>query len=349
MVDFLASDVLQTGEEELDLAKIFSFWKKRDPVAAAAENAGEDFLKLIFLLENTGVVQIIADVAEDADFPKKVFVPANAEKDTFEKSVWHPSLIFAASELTAEDRLFLHCINDWMNSRHTDATQKVPLEERSFDIFGDERVLGDLYHSNNDIFSYLSLSDLRCYDLRPQLVWTQDHLASTLDVLVVETSSAYDSFCRYNAEHHIWRGVVFGQGNNFNWLHEGLQDVLGVTKSQRALYLGDISPESVLLLSKIMEQYPDQVLVPYFEFYDRMLRVGQKRVGCPGGRLPTDLVKRTEKMFPVMAPQFLSLWQQKMIVPLACLGYERLIRDQIAAPKGTLHWHRDDDYSNYRS
>lgn len=348
IADRIAVELVASGKPELRLTDVYGCWQRLDPKLAQSEGAGDLFLKLIFLLQANGAIQFPEKHQPYDPLPNTVLIPENIEKSLSVKSGWHPSLIFAAEKISAEDRLFLHCINDWMNARHTDRTQKVPIDERSFDIFGDERVLSDLYQASNDIFSFISLSDLRCYDLRPQLVWKQDPKGATLDVLVVETAAAYDSFCRYNAEHHIWRGVVYGQEEQFQWLHEGLQDVLGMTRSQRALYLGDITPASITLLAKVSQDYPDQVLVPYYEYYDRMLELDRKREETSLSRLGPVLIQSVHKMFPVQAEKILKMWQGKHIIPLACLGYERLIERQVAAPKGTLHWHRDDDYSNYR-
>jgi hypothetical protein len=119
----------------------------------------------------------------------------------------------------------------------------VPLKERSLEIFGDEKRLDDLYRGSA-LFAdnRLTLSSLRCVAVPEPLPWTRGK-ATDGPLLILENVATWDSYRRWNIEHELFSGIVYGGGNRFIdsvlWLRDIFADVGGL---RRVLYFGDVDP-----------------------------------------------------------------------------------------------------------
>ncbi|MFP3942786.1 MAG: Wadjet anti-phage system protein JetD domain-containing protein [Alphaproteobacteria bacterium] len=268
--------------------------------------------------------------------PNSVALPGKPGSPTAQERVsWAPELLFAASIRHPSALAALRAINAWMrDTRHAELID-VPTTERSLEIFGDEKRLDTLRDSGADTLfnGRLKLSDLRCYRVPPLLVWEAQQ-SPYPDILIVENSSAYDSFRRFNKEAKLWRAVVYGSGAAFLRSHEGLDVVIRHCRAQRLLYFGDLDPEGVRILFKVTEArkscgLPD--IVPHPGLYRALIQRRAVRHAENGPEINSRTAEALKTLLPGEADKVLSLWRQGVVLPQEGMGYAALRGDPAAA------------------
>jgi hypothetical protein len=240
----------------------------------------------------------------------------------------------------------LQAVNVWMqNTRHAQIVD-VPTTERSLEIFGDEKRLDTLRDSGADtLFNRrLRLSDLHCYRVPPRLVWEAQQSPHP-NILIVENSSAYDSFRRFNKEAKLWRAVVYGAGNAFLRSHEGLSEVLDRSQAERLLYFGDLDPEGIHILFKVVQArrslgMPD--ILPHSGLYCALVRRRATRYVEAGVQLSRITERSLRTLLAEAAGEVLALWRQGYVLPQEGLGYAILRENPATA---AAHLDRTDPVS----
>ncbi len=86
----------------------------------------------------------------------------------------------------------------------------VPVKERSYEIFGNEKMLERVLEGQLGYEGRLTLEILRCY--RVPLVPVHRVFTDGTDVIIVENEATFDSVSRWNAEHSKFRMVIYGRG-----------------------------------------------------------------------------------------------------------------------------------------
>lgn len=198
-------------------------------------------------------------------------------------------------------------VSDWLLA-NTQTQLRVPLKERSLEIFGDEKRLDSLREGQTLFGGRLRLDTLRTFVVSPPLPYRVAQTTSR-GILVVENHCSFWSFGEWNAHAGRWRAVVYGAGNGFAGAADSLMQVcseLGLLTSSGSLdspgtpsassptadlqppsplrleYLGDLDPKGVRIpldfnLSMTSRGRRDLCVVPLLSAYRGLLARGTRR------------------------------------------------------------------------
>lgn len=196
-----------------------------------------------------------------------------SKRPRMEGIAWPPELKFAASLKSISHQDSLLAIRDWLASGGRKAG-RVPLKERSAEIFGDEKKLDRLLKT--DLFAPGALNPdiLRCYPVYPDLIWEKgDPSAPT--VLIIENSNTYHSFCRWNTKSNGYAACVYGNGFMIHHTYLGLRQVLLETNPSALIqYFGDLDVSGIRIptdLTHIMQKNGLPIVGPAEKWYEALL------------------------------------------------------------------------------
>jgi hypothetical protein len=213
--------------------------------------------------------------------PVWVLKPARtkpAEVDT-RRRVYPSRLEAAAALATRPDEVeLLNRVADWL--RDHPAAIPVPMEERSLDLFGNEKILGEKVETRLFTSGALTLDLLACH--RTPIPLPSQHIFGTgpTRLLVCENRAAYYSIitaCRalpFEARPDLH--VAFGGGNQFSVGHAEIAFLDPVPT--RALYCGDLDQAGIEIAVRAAAASTGiPVLEPATAHYDWMLRHGRQQ------------------------------------------------------------------------
>lgn len=153
----------------------------------------------------------------------------------------------------------------------------IPMNERSAEVFGDEKRLANL--RNTILFQPGRLDlerHLRCRPAPPPIPWERG--TGPGKPLIVENTTTYWSICRWNRIHNRWCAVICGCGNQITGQTETLIDLAREEQWACYHYFGDIDSAGVeipTLLASALARC-DIAVVPDHELYRLLLN---RRVG----------------------------------------------------------------------
>ncbi len=167
--------------------------------------------------------------------------PRLPPRPTHPPQVWPSALEAAAQIATRPDEYeLLARIARWM--RDSPAPSRAPIQERSLDLFDDEKALDSFLKTRLFTMGALTLDLLACFI--PPVPFVSEHLTGTgpTQLLVIENLATYTSFLTILKEDHGTGRrdlhVAWGAGNSFT------QSVLSIPNlspaPQRTLYFGDL-------------------------------------------------------------------------------------------------------------
>jgi hypothetical protein len=159
---------------------------------------------------------------------------------------WPPKMAFISDlpHVTNLDELLV--IRDFLAGDHANR-RLVPVRERSVALFGDEKRLDALAASQFFYPGRLELSDLRCYEVTPPLVWDPKSVGSGDAILVIENLHTYDSFCRWNTTSHRYRAIAYGSGDLFKRTVRDLPRLFDDLGATSAHYFGDLDAKGLAI------------------------------------------------------------------------------------------------------
>lgn len=202
-------EVIRQATHEADLSLV------------GAPDARERLAEVIAELEAAGIATLPKGGAGwDRTFlpplPRYVIRPARERSPRPDRSIgviWHAALGWAAAGgWSAEEERLLLAVNDWLIAGG--ARRKVPLQERSLQLLGDEKALGVLLRGPLFADGKLSLDLIGAVRTSPPFVFTK--VGSGPYALVVENSATYRTLVDAVAGQDTPIGVVaFGGGNGF--------------------------------------------------------------------------------------------------------------------------------------
>lgn len=214
--------------------------------------------------------------------------PSDDEARRIREFAWCSKLAFLRearisipfSELEQLDVFLKQTLANW---------DKVPIKERSLQIFGDEKRLDVL--ANSAIFrpDRLSLSrDLFCEVVGEPLPWKRGPAeAAQQPLIVLENAATWHSYCRWNAERKLFSAVVYGCGNRFVDGVLYLSDIFTeVGGPRRVFYFGDLDPQGLLIpreASNRSQSLGLPPIEPHLWSYRKLLSLGAGRAqtwGC---------------------------------------------------------------------
>jgi hypothetical protein len=159
---------------------------------------------------------------------------------------WRPELTWAHSaRLTAAQTRDLLACNRWFRdtSSAPDRRIPVPLRERSYEIFRDEKRLDALISGALFAPARLTLEQLATYRQPPPLA--HHHVGDGDTLLVVENSDTYATLHNLlSKQPGRFRSIAFGAGRSFEASVARITELPGI---DRILYYGDLDPDGMAI------------------------------------------------------------------------------------------------------
>lgn len=186
---------------------------------------------------------------------------------------WVVDMAFVAGLRAVTNADELRRIHDFLKD-HPERRPIVPVKERAFQLFGEEKRLDDLRKTKLFDPGRLTLEMLRCRDVPTSLPCVPAPRPSTGPWLIVENEAAFDSFARLNRTLALHAGIILGSGRNVLRAVEFLT-TLNVSSTQRNfIYFGDIDRDGIeipALLDRRLHKNGGQQVLPAEEYYDWLL------------------------------------------------------------------------------
>ncbi|MCP4116291.1 MAG: hypothetical protein GY737_12965 [Desulfobacteraceae bacterium] len=233
----------------------------------------------------TGLPHYVTRIDREKEAQKK----ANREEieEIRNNTSWEPKMmipiVHSRPGLTkVEDYRKAAAVNDYLIQKSTDQP-KVPVRERSLQIFGDEKFLDSC--SKKDLFSgRISLEDLDCFYYPEPLAFHP--LSMDLGeikgkpLLVVENSNTYRSCWQANAITKTFAAVVYGKGYKAaakSMEEDGLLSIETQLESCGIWYFGDLDPDGLeipKIINKNREKLGLSSLLAGIPLYKALMRKG---------------------------------------------------------------------------
>lgn len=186
---------------------------------------------------------------------------------------WVPELAFAASLRAIGNPDELRRIHEFLKGT-PQRRPIVPVKERSFQLFGDEKRLDALRKTTLFASGRITLDLLRCRDVPASLPSVPAPEPSTGRWLIVENEAAFHSFVRLNALRSVHSGVVLGSGRNVLRGVDFLAELATPSVPKDFLYFGDVDRDGVeipALLDRRLQARLGQNVYPAEQYYDWLL------------------------------------------------------------------------------
>lgn len=222
-------------------------------------------------------------------------------------------------------------INEFLLRRRTTLT-RVPIKERSLQIFGDEKRLDALRGSGHSLFGgRLGLATLGAFVVQPPLAYRSAE-APGRPVLVVENHNTYWSFGEWNQQAKQYAAVVYGSGSAFQGCGDALEQVLREVRGVGALYLGDLDPAGVRIPMEFNRTRAEActTVTPTLELYRWLLENGRRRPLEERQERAGNLARNW--LGAELGDELAALWDAGQWVPQESLGFERLTEGARASP-----------------
>ena len=249
--------------------------------------------------------------------------PATAAQD-YTQVTWVPELGFWP-ELKTSQLPAAKAINDFLRHRRGDLT-RVPIKERSLQIFGDEKRLDDLREGTYLFGGRLSLETLGAF-LVPLPLPYRPAAAPGKPVLVVENHNSFWSFGEWNQTALQYAAVIYGEGNAFQRsLDGGLARVVLEVNGTGVEYLGDLDPKGVSIpLTFNRNRKPGTPCVqPALAWYTWLLKHGTHRIK-PACASEQHQALAQAWLGEPLGLELAALWQAQKWIPQESLGFEQLV------------------------
>lgn len=167
-----------------------------------------------------------------------------------EHVIWSPELSFLSSKKWLADSPWLK-VDEWLKKTRNVIQDFVPVRERSLEIFGDEKMLDVLVGAQAFKSSLITLDALSCYYVPEPAAWERGPLGSRdRPGVCIENSTTYHVLKRFNREAGIWGFVVYGRGNGFASVVEGILPIMEEFGHGRILYFGDADHEGLEIAAR---------------------------------------------------------------------------------------------------
>ena len=199
---------------------------------------------------------------------------------------------------------------------------RVPLKERSLEIFGDEKKLDSLRSGDTLFAGRLPLSALGAFQVPLPLPYRQAD-APGRPLLVVENHNSFWSFGEWNHDARQYAAVVYGCGEAFRSTGKALGQVLHEVGGAGVEYLGDLDPKGIRIPAEFNRcaAAGEPRVIAALRFYRWLL--------ANGGRREKADCLNAEQTFALewlgdAAAEFIQLWGQGLWIPQEALGHEQL-------------------------
>lgn len=193
------------------------------------------------------------------------------KKEKLNNSIaWHPKMRWGAEINSHSEYDNAKKVNEYFKRKGRE-NFLVSINERSLDIFGDEKKLSRMLVNNTLFGGKITLSDLSCYYESNPIIFQLFDRGDKQKVIIIENLASYQSFCRWNRNYNQYCCVIYGGGGALYASHLSIEDI-GLYARQYE-YVGDIDPSGISIPSKINRARLERGLpsiVPNTYLYERM-------------------------------------------------------------------------------
>jgi hypothetical protein len=187
--------------------------------------------------------------------------PAEQEKRFNHRSFpWVAELAFVAGLRALHDPEEVRRIHEFLRNGGRQRPI-VPVKERSYEIFGDEKRLDSLLNSQLFAEGRLTLEMLRCRQVPASLPCVPAARDAKEPWLILENESTFHSFCRLNRLVNQHSGIVLGSGLAVLRATEFLAGLLQPTSDEdvkQFLYFGDLDRDGIQIPFQLNRRLRDQ-------------------------------------------------------------------------------------------
>ena len=164
--------------------------------------------------------------------------------------IWSPELSFLSAKRELADSPWLR-VDEWLKATRNLVQDLIPVRERSLEIFGDEKMLDALVGAQPFKCGLITLNALYCYYVPEPAAWEPGPAGSQdRPGVCIENSTTYDVVMKFNREAGIWGFVVYGRGNGFASVVEGILPIMEQFGHTRILYFGDADHEGLEIAAR---------------------------------------------------------------------------------------------------
>ncbi|MEN8214911.1 MAG: hypothetical protein ABFS56_00730 [Pseudomonadota bacterium] len=191
----------------------------------------------------------------------------NDKKDIFEPKthLWARELTFLAEGRRLPNYQQWRMLDNWLKSGGRNAPI-VPVRERSFEIFNDEKLLDEFSKTQAFKQGRIDLSVLRCVITPEPLAWEKGPSGSkSKPCLVVENSATWRTLSLWNRDNGAYSSVVYGGGNKFSQTWQGLDLVREVAPFDLIHYFGDVDYEGLMIPFRVARYVPLSLDIELYE------------------------------------------------------------------------------------
>ncbi|MEW5744417.1 MAG: hypothetical protein AB1805_03110 [Nitrospirota bacterium] len=237
--------------------------------------------------------------------------------DDWSRISWLPELGFW-TDLNTSELVTAKAINDWL-LRRRGKFLRVPLRERSLEIFGDEKYL-DLRVRDNALFSgRLPLAVIGAF-MVPHPLPYRAAIAPGKPLLVVENHHTYWSLAEWNLQVCRYAAIVYGAGKAFCSSGQALHEIIRECHGDGALYFGDLDPAGIMIPLRFnaSSEFP---VHPATDLYQFALERGYRR---PSVIRVAEDETAAKRWLPQLSDMLCLLWASDHWIPQESLGTEQL-------------------------
>lgn len=274
---------LSEGRRQADVTAVFNALAHRMPTLKTEPDRWSVFVDLLIAAEAEDLIVL---PSQDGDgwnrevFPARprwIRLPPGKERrrEEFDHRAfpWNPALCFLAGErsLPGGIREAALAIQRFLVSGGA-ARPPVPVKERSFQVFNNEKRLDALRHSEI-LFGQgkLSLESLRCYVVEPTPV--AERFDRGHGIIILENEATFDSFCRLCRQKAAYRLVVYGRGHEIQKCTAYLKREVGRYAAIEITYFGDVDRRGLEIPYQLAQDTSlGAKIVPLLYGYEFLLR-----------------------------------------------------------------------------
>ena len=195
--------------------------------------------------------------------------------------------------------------------------EEISINERSFELFGDEKFLSS--NSGKKLLNrhHLSLHHLKCYETPEPFLYYVNHNSINNDMLIIENKDTWFTFRKILQGRKIQKSFSYMEENDC----ESLKD------TENIYYFGDIDSSGIDIFYKLKKKYPKYFIRPFFPAYKFLIENENKK------RLKTTkkIGLAVYKLFDFRGLgedeffDMLHICNENYIIPQEILNYEEVI------------------------
>lgn len=183
------------------------------------------------------------------------------------------AIYFKDEELLKKDLIYIEEISKYLSNKNS-IYQDISVNERSYELFGDEKFLGS--NRGKGLLKRLSLTlkDLHCYETFEPFFYYQRSNVPVNGVLIVENKDTFFSIKKLlNEGVNIWSGIpisllIYGEGNKITKSIHFIEEI-GVGEEVPIYYYGDLDPEGIAIYYRTKER-TSRKISPFVPLYKEL-------------------------------------------------------------------------------